>query len=152
MLFNYTGVDQSGGEAKGSIDAISLDVAIASLQRRGLVIKEVKPAGNKSFFSRFASDENGNMVHKAEPTLPSFPSSNRHVISVGAVDAQGEIASYSSRDCDVYADGEAFGQRGTSFASARVSAMAANSLAQNPTATIPQLIQILQQQHLAFLF
>lgn len=52
MLFNYNAVDQSGNENKGSIDAISIDVAISSLQRRGLVIKEVVPADKKSFFGR----------------------------------------------------------------------------------------------------
>ncbi|HVU06668.1 MAG TPA: type II secretion system F family protein [Candidatus Paceibacterota bacterium] len=53
MLFNYTAVDDKGAESKGSIDAISLDVAISSLQRRGLVIKEVNPAEKSgSFFGR----------------------------------------------------------------------------------------------------
>ncbi|MBX4209336.1 type II secretion system F family protein [Candidatus Parcubacteria bacterium] len=52
MLFNYSAIDQAGAEAKGSIEAISMDVAISSLQRRGLVIKEVNPADKKSFFSR----------------------------------------------------------------------------------------------------
>ncbi|HVT74863.1 MAG TPA: type II secretion system F family protein [Candidatus Paceibacterota bacterium] len=53
MLFNYTAIDDKGAEAKGSIDAVSLDVAISSLQRRGLVIKDVAPAGKEgSFFGR----------------------------------------------------------------------------------------------------
>lgn len=52
MLFNYNALDQAGAEAKGSIDAINVDVAIASLQRRGLVIKEVVPADKVSFFKR----------------------------------------------------------------------------------------------------
>jgi len=53
MLFNYTAVDQNGVENKGSIDAISMDVAITSLQRRGLVVSSVVP-GDKpaSIFSR----------------------------------------------------------------------------------------------------
>lgn len=51
MLFNYTAVDQKGSEAKGSIDAITLDVAIVSLQRRGLVIKEIDPADKPRLFS-----------------------------------------------------------------------------------------------------
>jgi len=51
MLFNYSAVDEKGAESKGSIDAISLEVAISSLQRRGLIIKEVKPADKSSFFS-----------------------------------------------------------------------------------------------------
>ncbi|HEY9480671.1 MAG TPA: type II secretion system F family protein [Candidatus Paceibacterota bacterium] len=53
MLFNYSAVDDKGSEAKGSIDAISLEVAIVSLQRRGLVIKNIDPAGKSgSLFSR----------------------------------------------------------------------------------------------------
>jgi hypothetical protein len=114
-------------------------------------IKFVAAGGNKSFFSGFASDENGNIVRNAAPRKPSFPSSNQHVISVGAVNTQGEIASYFSQDCDVYADGEAFGQQGTSFASARISAQIINSLAVFPNATLQQLIQLLQQQRIASL-
>ncbi|HEU5114403.1 MAG TPA: type II secretion system F family protein [Candidatus Paceibacterota bacterium] len=52
MLFNYNAVDEKGTESKGSIDAISLEVAISSLQRRGLVIKSVNPAEKASFFER----------------------------------------------------------------------------------------------------
>ena len=52
MLFNYNAVDQKGIESKGTIDAISIDVAISSLQRRGLVIREVAPAEKPSFFKR----------------------------------------------------------------------------------------------------
>ncbi len=52
MLFNYDAVDQAGAASKGSIDAISLDVAISSLQRRGLTIRTVEPAEKKSFFER----------------------------------------------------------------------------------------------------
>ncbi|HEU0080682.1 MAG TPA: type II secretion system F family protein [Candidatus Paceibacterota bacterium] len=50
MLFNYSAVDQSGNESKGSIDAINVDVAITSLQRRGLVIKNIADAGKVPFF------------------------------------------------------------------------------------------------------
>lgn len=52
MLFNYVGIDQNGNETKGSIDAISMDVAISSLQRRGLVIRSVDPAEKTSIFER----------------------------------------------------------------------------------------------------
>jgi type IV pilus assembly protein PilC len=52
MLFNYDALDQKGVESKGSIDAISLDVAISSLQRRGLTIKTVTPVGTGSLFER----------------------------------------------------------------------------------------------------
>ncbi|MEN9621940.1 MAG: hypothetical protein RLZZ67_374 [Candidatus Parcubacteria bacterium] len=52
MLFNYSATDDKGVDAKGSIDAINIDVAISSLQRRGLVIKEVNPAEKVSFFEK----------------------------------------------------------------------------------------------------
>lgn len=44
MLFNYSSVDNTGAPKNGSIDAINIDVAIASLQRRGLVITNIHPA------------------------------------------------------------------------------------------------------------
>jgi type IV pilus assembly protein PilC len=52
MLFNYKALDQTQGEVNGSIDAISLEVAIASLQRRNLIIREIKPEGEESIFKR----------------------------------------------------------------------------------------------------
>lgn len=48
MLFNYTGVDQAGQPKQGAIDALNMDVALASLQRRGLVISKIIPVGEKS--------------------------------------------------------------------------------------------------------
>ncbi|MES2216739.1 MAG: type II secretion system F family protein [Patescibacteria group bacterium] len=44
MLFNYEAVDESGAKKIGSIDAVNVDIAIASLQRRGLVLTSVKEA------------------------------------------------------------------------------------------------------------
>ena len=41
MLFNYQSVDQTGAQKTGSIDAANVDIAIASLQRRGLVITSI---------------------------------------------------------------------------------------------------------------
>ncbi|MDO8579464.1 MAG: type II secretion system F family protein [bacterium] len=52
MLFNYKAIDQKGSENRGSIDAITLEVAISSLQRRGLVIESINPADKKSFFQK----------------------------------------------------------------------------------------------------
>lgn len=47
MLFNYQSVDQAGTPQKGSIDAVNVDIAIASLQRRGLVITSINEADKK---------------------------------------------------------------------------------------------------------
>jgi type IV pilus assembly protein PilC len=44
MLFNYEALDNAGAKKNGSIDAVNMDVAIVSLQRRGLVITGIKPS------------------------------------------------------------------------------------------------------------
>ncbi|MFA5736955.1 MAG: type II secretion system F family protein [Candidatus Paceibacterota bacterium] len=43
MLFVYKTVDKEGQEQNGSIDAPNIDLAISSLQRRGLIIVSIKP-------------------------------------------------------------------------------------------------------------
>lgn len=43
MLFIYKTIDKVGKEQVGSIDAPTIDIAISSLQRRGLVIVSIKP-------------------------------------------------------------------------------------------------------------
>lgn len=50
MLFTYTAVSSEGKESTGSIDAVSMDVAIGSLQRRGLVISSIAPAAEGGSF------------------------------------------------------------------------------------------------------
>lgn len=62
MLFNYTALDKNGQLQRGGIDAISLEVAISSLQRRGLIIHSIDPAAKTSFlnmtlFERVSSRE-----------------------------------------------------------------------------------------------
>jgi type IV pilus assembly protein PilC len=42
-LFNYKAIDTDGHERQGTIDAVSVDVAITALQRRGLVVAGVEP-------------------------------------------------------------------------------------------------------------
>lgn len=44
MLFEYKVIDQNGTAQTGTIDAISVDVAISSLQRRGFVISNIRTA------------------------------------------------------------------------------------------------------------
>ncbi|MEK9131314.1 MAG: type II secretion system F family protein [Patescibacteria group bacterium] len=44
MLFNYTAVDTSGHPTSGGIEAVNQEVAIASLQRRGLIISSIVSA------------------------------------------------------------------------------------------------------------
>ncbi len=47
MLFKYTVIDAKGVSSQGTIDAINVDVAITSLQRRGFVISSIKEAESK---------------------------------------------------------------------------------------------------------
>ncbi|MBU6310622.1 type II secretion system F family protein [Patescibacteria group bacterium] len=44
MLFSYEAIDQNGARQSGTIDAVSRDVAITSLQRRGLSVTAVEEA------------------------------------------------------------------------------------------------------------
>jgi len=65
MLFNYTTVDDKGQATNGSIDAVNVDIAIASLQRRGLTITSIHGADEKksiltmniSFFDRVSNKD-----------------------------------------------------------------------------------------------
>ena len=50
MLFNYTTVNEKGEQSAGSIDAVNVDVAIAGLQRRNLIIASIKEAAAKGSF------------------------------------------------------------------------------------------------------
>lgn len=52
MLFNYKALENSGMKRSGSIDAVSLDVAVDSLQKRGLIITEIEPAEKESALSK----------------------------------------------------------------------------------------------------
>jgi type IV pilus assembly protein PilC len=54
MLFNYKALENSGKRVAGSIEAVSLDVAVGSLQKRGLIIAEIEPAEKESWFARFS--------------------------------------------------------------------------------------------------
>lgn len=51
MLFNYKAVDDKGADRSGSIDAVNIDVAIAALQRRSLIIASIDPVENKLSWS-----------------------------------------------------------------------------------------------------
>jgi type IV pilus assembly protein PilC len=51
-LFNYKAISKDGQKTTGSIDALNLDVAIGSLQERGLIISSIQPEGGGSLLSR----------------------------------------------------------------------------------------------------
>ncbi len=48
MLFTYHALDTDGHERQGTVEALSMDVAIATLQRRSLIVSSIEPAGVKS--------------------------------------------------------------------------------------------------------
>lgn len=48
MLFKYKAIESSGRETEGTIDAVNADVAITSLQRRGLVVSSIHSAEKTS--------------------------------------------------------------------------------------------------------
>jgi type IV pilus assembly protein PilC len=52
MIFNYTAIDKDGAEIKGAIDAVNVDVAINSLQRKGLIIASIKSPDEATGFAR----------------------------------------------------------------------------------------------------
>jgi len=54
MLFNYKALENSGKHTAGSIEAVTIDVAIGSLQRRGLIIAEIEPAEKEPWFAKFS--------------------------------------------------------------------------------------------------
>jgi type II secretory pathway component PulF len=55
MLFKYKAIENSGKETEGTVDAVNVDVAISSLQRRGLVVSAINSAEKTSFLqSRIA--------------------------------------------------------------------------------------------------
>ena len=55
MLYNYKAIDKKGEVQEGSIDAVSLDVAISSLQRRNLVVADIQSVLENSSFLDFLS-------------------------------------------------------------------------------------------------
>ncbi|MFZ2593773.1 MAG: type II secretion system F family protein [Minisyncoccia bacterium] len=64
-LFSYKAVDSDGKPATGTIDAVTVDVAVSSLQRRGLIVQTIDPVkgGNSimgkslTFFERISTKD-----------------------------------------------------------------------------------------------
>ena len=53
MLFTYKALDTNGESKEGTIDAVSIDVAISSIQKRGLIISSINPLEDGSLKNRF---------------------------------------------------------------------------------------------------
>lgn len=57
MLFNYKVINSAGVQENGSIDAQSIDIAVSSLQRRGMVVVSIHPADEtRDVLSKEVSD------------------------------------------------------------------------------------------------
>ena len=48
MLFSYRALDRDGHEKQGTIEALSMDVAVSTLQRRNLIVSAIEPLNKKS--------------------------------------------------------------------------------------------------------
>lgn len=64
MLFAYRALDKDGNERSGTVDALSVDVAVSTLQRRGLIVSSIEPTAKRSvldieigFFKRVSNKE-----------------------------------------------------------------------------------------------
>jgi type IV pilus assembly protein PilC len=64
MLFSYRAIDKDGHEREGTVEALSMDVAVATLQRRSLIVSSIEPTAKKgalqiefSFFSKVSNKE-----------------------------------------------------------------------------------------------
>ncbi|HYF28755.1 MAG TPA: type II secretion system F family protein, partial [Candidatus Paceibacterota bacterium] len=47
MLFSYRALDTDGHERQGTIEALSMDVAVGTLQRRNLIVSSIEPMTKK---------------------------------------------------------------------------------------------------------
>lgn len=52
MLYNYKAIEESGKQTAGTIEAVSMDVAVSSLQRRSLMVAGIESAEKKSWLSK----------------------------------------------------------------------------------------------------
>lgn len=51
MLFSYHALDKDGHERAGTVEALSVDVAVSTLQRRGLIVSSIEPVTKKSLLN-----------------------------------------------------------------------------------------------------
>lgn len=57
MLYRYKALESSGAQKAGSIEAVSLEVAIDSLQKRGLILASIEPAEKDTWLSKISLGE-----------------------------------------------------------------------------------------------
>lgn len=54
MLFIYKGLENNGTKKEGTIEAVSVDVAIDAIQKRGIILTEIEAAEKEPFLSKFS--------------------------------------------------------------------------------------------------
>jgi len=52
MIFKYKAVDTNNVKKEGTIEAVNIEVAISSLQKRDLILSDITPVDDKSFLER----------------------------------------------------------------------------------------------------
>lgn len=54
MLFRYHALDEKGLERNGTVEALSMDIAVTTLQRRNLIVSSIEPEEEKKSLLSFA--------------------------------------------------------------------------------------------------
>jgi len=54
MLFIYKALENTGAKKEGQIEAVSIDVAIDSLQKRGLIIADIHPVNEEKWYEKIS--------------------------------------------------------------------------------------------------
>jgi len=95
MLFNYKALENNGKQATGSIEAVSLDVAVGSLQKRGLIVIEIDPAVKESWLSKLhfgsgVSNKEVVMLSRQIATLFKAQVSALKIFTLLAADSENE--------------------------------------------------------------
>ncbi|MDB5194046.1 MAG: Type secretion system domain, type pilus assembly protein PilC [Parcubacteria group bacterium] len=54
MLYTYKALENTGAKKEGSIEAVSVDVAIDALQKRGLIIADIVPANEEKWYEKIS--------------------------------------------------------------------------------------------------
>lgn len=96
MLFNYKAIENSGREVSGTIEAVSLDVAVGSLQRRGLIIEDIDSAEKEAWYEKLhfgsgVSTKDIVMLSRQMATLFEAQVSALKIFSLLAAEMQGNL-------------------------------------------------------------
>ena len=96
MLFKYKALENSGKGIEGSIEAISMDVAVGSLQKRGLIIVEIDSAEKESWLSKMhfgsgVSSKDLVMLSRQMATLFEAQVSALKIFSLLAAEMENEV-------------------------------------------------------------